>query len=38
MIVYGSCVGSVVVQLGVASFGVVQPWFSSCVVVRVGVT
>ena len=29
MIVYGSCVGSVVVQLGVASCGVVQHWFSS---------
>ena len=31
MIVYGSCVGSVVVQLGVASCGVIQHWFSSCV-------
>ena len=30
MIVYGSCVGSVVVQLGVASCGVVQWWFSNC--------
>ena len=39
MSAYGSCVGSVVVQLGVASCGVVQHWFSSCaVVVQVGVT
>ena len=36
MIVYGSCVGSVVVHLGVASCGVVQQLCS--VVVQVGVT